>query len=221
MYEKLLVACLLGSFATTAILAEEPGPKNESPQIEKIKFGGYIRAVPNNRPSIRIWPISILDGYTKLSLHYAVTHNVSLGIEGSHLTSDSAIKYEIKEKSLDSSIDSFDFSAQCYGVRVDYALDISILMDTPYLSVGLSKVMAGVKSRIDGTEASGDFILGRALIGFQWVKKHFIINVAGGISTTLSEEYKVKTSSRWVSEEQVKNMSSSNLDSEFSIGYVF
>ncbi|MBK8204524.1 MAG: hypothetical protein IPK68_20210 [Bdellovibrionales bacterium] len=174
-------------------------------------------------PSIRISPFSIFDGITQLSLHYNVTHKILLGFEGSLLTSDATLKSRIMEKNLDSSIDSYDFSAQSYGVRADYALGGDWCMrETFYLSAGLSKVTARVKSRIDGAEATGNLIFGRAMIGVQrhFMRHQFVINIATGISTALSQEYKVKGSSRWASEDQVRDIGSpSALD--FSLGYVF
>jgi hypothetical protein len=224
MYKKLLVACLL-CLSTTAILAEEPGP-NQPLQIEKVGelYGMADAFVPEKKNiSIRISPLSILDGITKLSLNYAVTNKISLGLEGLYVTSPAVFKSAVKEASSSEGLaDNLDYTAQSYGVRADYALDGLIFADkTLYLSGGLSKVMVGVKSRIEGTEASGVALFGRAMIGVQWVKKHFMVNLAYGISTILSEENKLKTSSGWVSsEDQFKNMGSYEAF-EFSVGYVF
>lgn len=212
MYKKIVLGCLLG-LSTTVISAEEPAP-NQLVQVENSQLAS------DKTTSIRISPLSTLVGLPQLSINYAVTNKISLGLEGSHLISDSVIKSSIKEKNSDSSIDSYDISAQSYGVRADYAFGDSIMANTWYLSGGLSNLKVGIKSRIDAGEASGDLILGRALIGFQWVKQHFIINLAGGFSTVFSQEYKVSTASGWASEDQVKNIGShSALD--FSLGYVF
>jgi hypothetical protein len=117
--------------------------------------------------------------------------------------------------------DNLDYTAQSYGVRADYALDGLIMADnTLYLSGGLSKAMIGVKSRIDGTEGRGDILVGRAMIGIQRVQKRLIINIATGITTVLSQEFKLKTSSGWGSVDQIKNMGSHE-DFEISIGIVF
>jgi hypothetical protein len=174
MYKKLLVACLLGSFSTTAILAEEPGP-NKLDQKKTVELRGCADCGHDKTTSIRIIPLSIFDGITKLSLYYAVTNKISLGLEGSYLTSPAVFKSAVKEASSSEALaDNLDYTAQSYGIRADYALDGLIMADkTLYLSGGLSKVMIGVKSRIDGTEARGVVLLGRAMIGVQWVKKHF------------------------------------------------
>jgi hypothetical protein len=215
MYKKLVLGCLFGSLSTTAIFAEEPGP-NQAVRVENSQLAS------DKTTSIRISPLRILDGITKLSLNYAVTNKISLGLEGSYLTSPAAFKSAVKEASSSEALaDNLDYTAQSYGVRADYALlDGLIMADTLYLSGGLSKAMIGVKSRIDGTEGRGDILVGRAMIGIQWVQKRLIINIATGITTALSQEFKLKTSSGWGSVDQIEKIGSHE-DLEISMGIVF
>lgn len=216
MYKKLLAACLLGSLSTTAIFAEEPGP-NQVVQVENSQLAS------DKTTSIRISPLRISDGITQLSLNYAVTNKISLGLEGSYVTSPGVFKSKVKEAiSSEALAGNLDYTARSYGVRADYALlDCLIMADnTVYLSGGLSKAMIGVKSRIDGTEVRGDILLGRAMIGIQRVQKRLIINIATGISTALSQEYKLKTSSGWGSVDQIEKIGSQK-DFEISMGIVF
>lgn len=218
MYKNLLVTSLL-VISTTALLAEESGP-NQTFQVKNSKVIGQSEVVPNKRISIRVSPFSILAGIAQLSLNYAVTDKFSLGFEGSHLMSAATLKSRIKELKSDASVDNYEISALSYGVRADYALGDSVMANTWYLSGGLSNVIVGAKSRIDVVEASGDVTFGRALVGFQWVKEHFLINLAGGISTVLSEKYKVNRYYGWASENPAKNIGSGPA-LEFSLGYVF
>lgn len=223
MHKKLLAACLLGSLSTTAIFAEEPGPK-KTLQVEAVgELSGYAVFVPEKNGSIRISPLRILDGITQLSLNYAVTNKISLGLEGLYVTSPAVFKSRVKEASSSEALaDNLDYTAQSYGVRADYALFDGLIMEgkTLYLSGGLSKAMIGVKSRIDGTEGRGDILVGRAMIGVQWVQKRLIINIASGVSSVLSEEYKLKTSSGWGSVDQIEKIGSHE-DFEISMGIVF
>ncbi len=49
------------------------------------------------RTSILISPLRILDGITQLSLNYAVTNKISLGLDGSYVTSPGVFKSKVKE----------------------------------------------------------------------------------------------------------------------------
>ena len=169
--------------------------------------------------NVRMQPLPTVIGMPTLSVHFAVSDTISLGLGGMVMTSDEFIKDAIEASDPFFIREEYSISASAVEARADIALDGDIMGDTYYFSPAIQSMTLTVEDNFLNTSGTADIVLAKATIGHQWMWEHFNINLAGGLTTALSESYSFENISR-VDDEDVESIGT-GFALEFGLGVAF